>query len=118
MAFWPSQHLTAMRCEPLEVGPRPSLFCSPHAFQHLLGPSPGRVLQVHWAPDRAATQRTSGCHKKPRGTQLDQPEEQRGRLPGSGVVGAGLGLSFEELKEVRPVEKEGKDARPRARTLH
>ena len=29
-----------------------------------------------------------------------------------------MGLSFEELKEVHPVEKESKDARPRARTLH
>lgn len=108
VAFWPSQHLTAMRCEPLEVSPRPSLFCSPHAFQHLLGPSPGRVLQVPWAPDRAATQRTSGCHKKPRGTQLDQPEEQReGFLGWRGWGWVGI-ESFERRTKVRPVEKEGR----------
>lgn len=116
MAFWPSQHLTAMRCEPLEVGHAVVVLFTAHAFQHLLGPSPAECCRYLGHLTELPPREQVGCHKKPRGTQLAQPEEQRGRLPGSGVVGAGLGLILD--KEVSPVEKEGKDTRPRARTLH
>ena len=89
MTLWPSQHLMTMHCKPLEAGPCPSLFCSPRAFKHLLGPSPGRVLQVHWAPNRAATQRTSGCHKEPEGDNL--PNLRNSREGFLGVAWVGLG---------------------------